>query len=415
MRDGSTILSPVKDTVKPIDYKEINNKIGLNNITVHQAPVLTISAWCHNHIKALHKKYPSTERTAICKVINKWDWQFEMVDMIHPWQKTTSGEVETTDEWMEWAIKYLLERWEDIWEWNLILHSHHWMGCFWSNTDDNARLSMNDWRMLMRAVVTAYKWDEINYKGCLNFYKPYPIEIDCDIEYYTDDLYGQREEYGNYIENRTKEIYNDMVINDETLKSYKCEYDYDNLLRYLWIDITEELKKNSEVIQMKMPCEWYEDRLKEIMEEAKEKVQGEIQEPINKDLAERSKWSNDLMVQLEDNIEKPKYNYTWNYYGYDWRGYNYDYDYHKYDCDKDTLLEEKTPKKDDLDNEYFQFNDEQYPTKESVYDTLWLDRRFKLKLNEDTHLREVWCSQYKQWLYLWDELEDLFEYPEEYL
>ena len=105
------------------------------------------------------------------------------------------------------------------------------------------------------------------------------------------------------------------------------------------------------------------------MEEAKEKVQTEIQEPINKDLAERSKWSNDLMEQLEDNIEKPKYscNYTGNYYGYDWRDYDY---YPKYNCDKDNLLEEKETKKDDFENEYFQFNDEQYPTKENIYDTL---------------------------------------------
>lgn len=397
-----------------IDYKEINEKIGLNNITVHQAPVLTISAWCHNHIKALHKKYPSTERTAICKVINKWDWQFEMVDMIHPWQKITSWEVETTDEWMEWAVTHLLERWENLWEWNLILHSHHTMGCFWSNTDDKARLGMNDGRMLMRAVVTAYKWDEISYKGCLNFYKPYPIEIDCEIEYELEDLYWQREQYWNHIENRTKELYNEMVLNDEVLKDYQCEYDYDNLLRYLWIDITEELKNNANVIQMKMPCEWYENRLKEIMEEAKEKVQEEIQEPIDEKLSEWSEWSNDLMKQLEDNIEKTpshicNYDYLWNYYGRSWDNYDYDYGYN-YDCDKDKLKE-----KEEISNDYFQFDNVQYPTKESLVDTLWLDKRFKLRINPESNLREVWCSQYKQWLYVWDELEDLFTYPEDYL
>lgn len=78
------------------------------------------------------------------------------------------------------------------------------------------------------------------------------------------------------MEERTKEIYNEMVLTDQTLKEYKCEYDYDNLLKYLGIDITDELKKNAEVVQMKMPCEGYENRLKEIMEEAKEKVQEEI-------------------------------------------------------------------------------------------------------------------------------------------
>jgi hypothetical protein len=46
-----------------------------------------------------------------------------------------------------------------------------------------------------------------------------------------------------------------MVLTDETLKEYKCEYDYDNLLKYLGIDITDELKVNANVVQMKMPCE----------------------------------------------------------------------------------------------------------------------------------------------------------------
>ena len=88
MREWTEKLAPItQEEIKPIDYKEINQKIWLNNIDVHQAPVLTISAWCHNHIKALHKKYPWTEWTAICRIVNHWDWQFEMVDMIHPWRR----------------------------------------------------------------------------------------------------------------------------------------------------------------------------------------------------------------------------------------------------------------------------------------------------------------------------------------
>lgn len=409
MREGNKTLEPIDIT--PIDYKEINDKIGLNNISVHQKPVLTISAWCHNHIKALHKKYPSTEWTAICKVINHWNWQFELVDMIHPWQKTTAWEVETTDKWMERAINYLLERWEDLWEWNLILHSHHWMGCFWSGTDDKARLSMNDGRMLMRAVVTAYKWEEIQYKWCLNFYKPYPIEIDCDIEYYADDLYWQREEYWNYIENRTKEIYNEMVLTDEVLKNYKCEYDYDNLLKYLWIDIIDELKKNAEVVQMKMPCEWYENRLKEIMEEAKGKAQWEIWAPIDNELMEWDKWSTELMEQLENNIEKSYFhNYTWNYYS-SWKDYNYkDYDYKPYACDYDYDNDEIVDT-----NNYFKFDENEYPTKEKLCDTIGITTEFKLRINPDTKLWEVRSSQYKQWLYVWDEIEDMYSFPEEYL
>lgn len=411
MREGTKQLEPIaQQETKPIDYKEINEKIGLNNIKVHQAPVLTISSRCHNHIKALHKKYPSTEWTAICKVVNKWDWQFEMVDMIHPWQKTTSWEVETTDEWMEWAIEHLLERGEDLGERNLILHSHHHMGCFWSWTDDNARLSMNDGRMLMWAVVTAYKWEEIDYKGCLNFYKPYPIEIDCDIEYYTDDLYWQREEYGSFIENRTKEIYNEMVLTDETLKSYKCEYDYDNLLKYLWIDIIDELKKNAEVVQMKMPCEWYEDRLKEIMEEAKEKVQEEIGAPIDNELIDWSNWSDNLLNQLEENVAKsaavsavPVYS---SYDDYDYANSRQNYQHSTAKSNRDFY--------DNAEERYAEFSSLNYPTKWSLISAYWLNEQFQFRLNAEREW-EVFNTHYKIWCYVWDELEDLYVYPEDYL
>lgn len=418
MREGTKELKPiVQEETKEIDYKEINDKIWLNNIKVHQAPVLTINSWCHNHIKVLHKKYPSEEWTAICKIINHWDWQFEMVDMIHPWQKTTTWDVETTDEWMERAIEHLLERWEDLWEWNCILHSHHWMGCFWSNTDDKARLGMNDWRMLMRAVVTAYKWDEITYKGCLNFYKPYPIEIDCDIEYYTDDLYEQRLAYWNEIENRTKEIYNEMVLTDEILKNYKCEYDYDNLLRYLWIDITSELKKNAEVVQLKMPCDWYEDRLEEIMEEAKKKVQEEIWTSVDNTLMDWAKWSDNLVEQLVDakvvkSTYKPSYYNDWNSYDY-----NYGYDYKSVDdkvkVDPDDIWNFYWCDNESY-NRYYHFNKEEYPTKWSLCDTFWLDNDLKLRINPDDWLREVWNNTYKEWSYLWDELDEVYNEPENY-
>ena len=417
MREWTEKLKPItQEEIKPIDYKEINQKIWLNNIDVHQAPVLTISAWCHNHIRALHKKYPWTEWTAICRIVNHWDWQFEMVDMIHPWQKTTSWEVETTDEWMEWAIDHLLERGEDLWEWNCILHSHHSMGCFWSQTDDNARLSMNDWRMLMWAVVTAYKWEEIDYKGCLNFYKPYPIEIDCDIEYYTEDLYWQREQWGEFMENRTKEIYNEMVLTDQTLKEYKCEYDYDNLLKYLGIDITDELKKNAEVVQMKMPCEGYENRLKEIMEEAKEKVQEEIWAPVDNELVDWSNWSDNLLEQLETNKKaaeavKPVSHYNGSLYDYDYCNSWGDYEYNR------TTTPLKKSNRDFYESpeeKYCEFSSLNYPTKWSLINAYWLNEQFEFRLNDDKEW-EVFNTHYKIWCYVWDELEDLYTYPEDYL
>ena len=416
MREWTEKLEPITQAdIKPIDYKEINQKIWLNNINVHQAPVLTISSWCHNHIKALHKKYPGTEWTAICRIVNHWDWQFEMVDMIHPWQKTTSWEVETTDEWMEWAIDHLLERGEDLWEWNCILHSHHSMGCFWSQTDDNARLSMNDWRMLMWAVVTAYKWEEIDYKGCLNFYKPYPIEIDCDIEYNTEDLYWQREQWGEFMENRTKEIYNEMVLTDQTLKEYKCEYDYDNLLKYLGIDITDELKKNAEVVQMKMPCEGYENRLKEIMEEAKEKVQEEIWAPVDNELVDWSNWSDNLLNQLEENKKKSEVKPVsgWNGKNYD---YNYDYSNSWGDYERNTTVTKKSNRDfyENPEEKYCEFSSLNYPTKWTLINSYWLNEQFQFRLNDNKEW-EVLNTRYNIWCYVWDELEDLYLYPEDYL
>lgn len=407
MREGNWEIKVQAENV--IDYKEINNKVWLNNIKVSREPKLTINAWCHNHIKALHKKYPSTEWTAICRIVNKWNWEFEMVDMIHPQQKTTSWEVETTDEWMEWAVKYLIDRWEDLWEWNCILHSHHHMGCFRSGTDDKARLWMNDWRMLMWAVVTAYSWDNIDYKWCLNFYKPYPIEIDCQIEYDTVDLYEQKTRYWNDLDNRIREEYNNAILTDEKLKDYKCEYDYDNVLLYLWIDITDELKKNAEVIQTKMPCKWYEDRLKEIMEDVKEKVQKEM--TLDESLIEWSEWSEWLVEQLEKAKvintytttypstyhSYPEYNPVWNFYNYDyWKEYLADY-WDKYE------------------EEYCWFNKDEYPTKEYLCGTLWIDEWVRVKVNHTTWLREVYDRVWERWYYLWDMLDDVLDTPEYFM
>jgi len=419
MREWTAKLEPITQAdIKPIDYKEINEKIWLNNIDVHQAPVLTISSWCHNHIRVLHKKYPNTEWTAICKIVNKWEWQFEMVDMIHPEQKTTSWEVETTDDWMKWAIDHLLERGEDLWEWNCVLHSHHSMGCFWSQTDDNARLSMNDWRMLMWAVVTAYKWEEIDYKGCLNFYKPYPIEIDCDIEYYTEDLYWQREEWGEFVKNRTQEIYNEMVSTDEKLKSLKCEYDYDNLLKYLGIDITDELRVNSDVVAQKMPCPEYEERLKEIMEEAKEKVQEETGAPIDNELLAWSEWSNSLLEQLDEARKIPAKETTPKYNDYSYSKWN-DYDFYGYPKVENKTTESKTEYKtkskyDEEYENYYQFNAIEYPTKNKLVETWGFDENMKFRVNDD-NLWEVYNTTFHQWLYVGDEYEDMYAYPDDYL
>lgn len=134
----------------------------------------------NEYIKKLHKIYHNTEWAALCKVLKMEDGKFVLVDMIHPPQKITAGDVTIDDDGMKWASEFL-----DTYDpnqkhlWNCVLHSHHNMGVFWSSTDDNARTELNDGSTMMRAVVTAYDEKEITYKGCLNFYRPFNVEIDA--------------------------------------------------------------------------------------------------------------------------------------------------------------------------------------------------------------------------------------------
>lgn len=393
-------------TEQIIDYEEINQKIGLNNIAVKQKPLLTISSWCHNHIQNLHDIYRNKEWWALCKIENKWNWHFVMTDMIHPEQKAVGTEVEITENWLDWAVKYLTEQGENLSEWNCILHSHHHMGCFWSLTDDNARKSMNDWRTLSWNVVTAYDWQVKWYKGCLNYYKPYPIEIDCDIEYEIDDLYWQAKEWWDYIQNRTKEIYNEMVMSDEKLGELQKKYDYSWLLTYLWIDISEELLTNARLIEMKMPSsENFAERMKEILKEAQEKAQEEVGAPVDSELTQRIKWNKDLIDDLED--------------AFVWQVKNLD------DYQSGSVQINNTPvvnwnnkeEQEEIDDEvdYFMYNAENF-TEAELRDMLDLDFNLKLQLNED----ELWCVYdlcYGERIYIWDLIEDgaIYDYREEFM
>jgi hypothetical protein len=109
------------------------------------------------------------------------------------------------------------------------------MGCFWSPTDDNARLSLNDGRQLAWAVVTAYKDDEINYKGCINFYKPYNIEIDVNVMNVEKETI--REKYSEYlmkVDESEKKFYDYLLeTNKEYIDSITNKPTYSNLLEYL--------------------------------------------------------------------------------------------------------------------------------------------------------------------------------------
>lgn len=174
--------TPITQTIRYPSSPEFMKEVGLNNQQKFGNIKITMSWRVHEYIKQLHKIYPRTEWLGLCKVVKVDDASFEVVDMIHPHQKISGADVNVTDEGMDWALEHLQEYDPDeIHLWNCILHSHHTMGVFWSGTDDNARKDLNDGRTAAFAIVTAYKGDDITYKGCLNFYRPFPLELDAEM------------------------------------------------------------------------------------------------------------------------------------------------------------------------------------------------------------------------------------------
>lgn len=288
---------------------EMNKLIGLNNISIKENITLLINDWCAEHIKTLHKEYPHTEWLAVCKVEPQWNGIFLMTDMVFPWQKGVSADVETTKEWMEWLNEELLRRWENWKLWNCILHSHHSMGCFWSWTDDNARLWMNDWRQVEWAVVTAYdKDDNINYKGCVNFYKPYNIEIDVNVmnnpwdtivEKYNDYLTKIAESETAFYEFLAEE-------NKEYIDSITETPSYSKVLEYLWVDITDDLVKNYNEINDKIWNPELLDYLKQLTDlshnlAVEETNNGGAYADMLAEYSAFCDWSDNLLTQLEEN------------------------------------------------------------------------------------------------------------------
>lgn len=353
-------------------YKQMNDKLWLNNIKLDEQPHLTISEWCHKHIKELHKEYPREERLALCKIEKRWPWDFYLVDMIHPEQSTSTGAVTATDDGMEWAVKELQERWEDMWLWNCVLHSHHGMSCFWSGTDDNARKSLNDGRFMAFAVVTAYskKGDdiEVDYKGCVNFYKPYNIEIDCDMYYedgYLDD------DYNKYIDEYLKtrdEIFEEKVkAKQDEMNWLMAQPDYSRVLDYLWLDIKDKLDENyQEVVMKKMPNPQVETILRACENEAKAEAEEKLK--TNKELMDGmaeysawSSWSGNLKTQLEDHKKiKPKV-YSW------WDDYRKAMEVKSEFSQSNRFFDDLDPSfDDDNDGRGFRFNTKRYPTSEQL-------------------------------------------------
>lgn len=295
-------------------HKEMNELVGLNNIPISKNITLLINDWCKEQIKTLHKEYPNTEWLAYCKVIPKWNGVFLMTDMVHPWQKATGWDVETTKEWMEWLTRELINRKEKLTEWNCVLHSHHHMGVFRSGTDDNARLGLNDWRKLARAVVTAYSDKGIDYKGCINFYKPYNIEIDIDVRDENETTVIDRfNEFKEMVLKKRADYYDSLLeANKELIDNLTDEPDYSVITSYLWIDILDELKQNYDIVKEKIWNPELLDYLKQLENQAEELAENEINVgwKYNDMLIEYGafcNWSDNLLTQLEENKKQQTY------------------------------------------------------------------------------------------------------------
>lgn len=350
MRKGYTVAQE-----HIIDYDAINKAIGLNNIQTKK-PTLIVSSRVHNYIKVLHRKYTQQEWLGVCKVEKKADWVFMITDMIHPEQKATGWDVNTTEKWMDWAVEYLTDIWEDLWKWNCILHSHHHMGCFWSWTDDKARLELNDGRFVEWAVVTAYSWDRVDYKGCVNFYRPYNIEIDCDMVAETETDYvamweiykTAQQEYEKTYQEKLKEHYARLLEENATLLNSLVCYNYAPIVEYLWMDIMEDLELNWLVIGQKLPCTEMEKVLNNLREVAKTEVENEIGTfEIDDDYLSWKEWHEDLEEQLEKALVKT---YTYSSYTYDnrwkdwWESWNSGWYGRKYSREKEEEKEKKEEK-----------------------------------------------------------------------
>lgn len=298
--------------------EEMNKLIGLNNISIKGNITLLINDWCAQHIRTLHKEYPHTEWLAVCKIEPQWNWVFLMTDMVFPWQKGVGGEVETTEQGMEWLNKELISRNENWKLWNCILHSHHSMWVFWSSTDDNARLGMNDWRWMERAVVTAYEWDNISYKWCLNFYKPYNIEVDVEVK--NEDKVNIIKQYEDYlvkVDESEKNFYDFLLEqNKGYIDSITNKPSYSTILDYLWIDITEELNENYEWIKDKIWNPELVAYLKQLEDKARELAINEVNigwvyTDMLVEYSAFCEWSDNLLTQLEENRKTKTTTYQW--------------------------------------------------------------------------------------------------------
>ena len=352
--------------------------------------------------------------------------------MIHPEQTASTGSVTATDKGMDWSVDYLMEKGEDLSKWNLILHSHHSMWVFWSTTDDNARLWYNDGRFMCWAVVTAYDrtaWAEsgkISYKGCVNFYKPYNIEIDCVVEQPERDLRKETEEYLNLdkkyqakLEENKKDIFRRLVEESiPTINTMSDQVDYSRIIEYLGIDITSDLIKNYEIVSTKIPNPEVSEFLKLLEKQAEEKAKEETpqeEKAPSQEITDFIEWAMPLEEQLKKAFEtgetSSRYK-SWTEYSKSYKNESlfptaednrkFNTDSHIPSASTSSVIEEDWY--DDYDYNKSIYNKRRYPTIETLRDEINIPEDAYLFIDQDW-IWEIYCKETQTFEYIEDRME----------
>lgn len=156
----------------------------------------------------------------------------------------------------------------------------------------------------------------VDYKGCVNFYKPYNIEFDCVVDYEDDrafekvrKAYKKHKEREEKVKNRGLEIYSEIIQNEWV------DADFSSIQDYLWIDVSEELTRNYYKVSRLLPSankEFFEGIEKRAIAQA---LQENPWEEIPTELLQWDTWDDELLKQLEE-ARKPKVvvkDYTYSY------------------------------------------------------------------------------------------------------
>lgn len=160
------------------------------------------------------------------------------------------------------------------------------------------------------AVVTAYKWDEISYKWCLNFYKPYNIEIDVNVvDTDEETIVDKYMEYSELVAETQARRYDFLLeVNEDKIDELTDKPSYSDIVSYLWLDISTELEKNYKKIKDKIwnpelleYLKWLEDKAEALAIEEVERSWLYTDVAIEYDVF--CEWSEALLTQLKEHRE----------------------------------------------------------------------------------------------------------------